>query len=128
MLLHPSRFEPCGLVPIYALRYGTVPIVRKCGGMTDTITDRDIPHASRGETTGFSFEGASAEDLLSSVCRALSTYRQPVAWRRIMRAGMRKDFGWQRSAEAYVTLYASLSKTSEVFENGENTEPEKIYA
>ena len=126
MLLHPARFEPCGLVPIYALRYGTVPIVRNSGGMADTVVDASPEAIRRGVATGFSFENASAEDLTACIERALALYRQPISWRRILASAMRQDFSWQRSAEAYADLYRSLTRTPAVAPRPSGVESEPL--
>jgi len=112
MLLHPSRFEPCGLVPIYAMRYGTIPLVRRSGGMADTVADASPEAIREGTATGFSFETPSAEELTACIRRALSLYGQPIAWRRLQSAAMRQDFSWHRSAAAYGDLYLSLTGTA----------------
>ena len=109
LLLHPSRFEPCGLVPIYAMRYGTIPLVRKSGGLADSVMDASPEAIRRGTATGLSFQDPSEADLAACVRRALSLYRQPILWRRIQAAAMRQDFSWKRSAQAYANLYRSLS-------------------
>jgi starch synthase len=108
-LLHPSRFEPCGLVPIYAMRYGTIPVVRKSGGLADSVTDASPEAIRQGTATGFSFQDTSMADLAACVRRALSLYRQPILWRRIQAAAMRQDFSWKRSAQAYADLYRGLT-------------------
>lgn len=108
-LLHPSRFEPCGLVPIYALRYGTVPIVRNSGGMADTVVDATADAVRSGTATGFSFEDVSADELVACVRRAADLYRQPILWRKLQQTAMRQDFGWRRPAEEYVALYRALN-------------------
>ncbi|MBI4355384.1 MAG: glycogen synthase GlgA [Candidatus Omnitrophica bacterium] len=105
LFLMPSRFEPCGLNQMYSLRYGTVPIVRKTGGLADTIIDATREALVRGTATGFVFEAYTAEALLASVQRALATYRNRAVWRKLMETGMAQDFSWKRSAQAYVTLY-----------------------
>ena len=108
MLLHPSRYEPCGLSPIYAMRYGTLPIVRRSGGLADSVVDA-VPTTIKGRTaTGFSFNQATVQDLVDCVQRALSLYSQPIAWRKIQSCAMRQDFGWHRSAQAYADLYRAL--------------------
>jgi len=112
MLLHPSRFEPCGLVPIYAMRYGTIPLVRRSGGMADTVTDATPETTREGTATGFSFENPTADELTVCIRRAVSLYGQPIAWRRLQSAAMRQDFSWQRSAAAYGDLYRSLTGTA----------------
>ena len=116
MLLHPSRYEPCGLAPIYAMRYGTLPIVRRSGGTADSVVDA-IEDTIRCETaTGFAFERPTADDLIACVRRALALYRQPIAWRKMRLSAMRQDFGWQRPAQAYVDLYRALVAGSAVVE------------
>lgn len=108
MLLHPSRYEPCGLSPIYAMRYGTVPIVRRSGGLADSVVDADQNNIKNGIATGFSFDQATVQDLVACVERALSLYRQPIAWQKIRSCAMRQDFGWSRSAQAYADVYRTL--------------------
>ena len=108
LLLHPSRFEPCGLVPIYALRYGTIPIVRNSGGMADTVVNATADALRSGTATGFSFEGVSVDAFAACVHRAAELYRQPILWRKLQRNAMRQDFGWRKSAEEYVALYRAL--------------------
>ena len=102
MFLMPSRFEPCGLGQMIAMRYGSVPIVRSTGGLADTVEDYD-PATGRGN--GFIFEEYSAEALLGAVKRALDAYRREDAWRKLMERGMRADFSWAVSARKYVELY-----------------------
>ena len=105
-ILVPSRFEPCGLTQLYGLRYGTLPIVRKTGGLADTVTGYS-PKAR--DATGFVFETASALALRRAVKRALSVYRDPPVWQKLMRNAMRRDFGWERAAQAYVDLYERIA-------------------
>lgn len=104
MFLMPSRFEPCGLTQMYALRYGTLPIVRNTGGLADTVIDA---HAG-AEGDGFVFEHADADDLLEAVERAAITYRDARAWRALQKSAMRRDFSWERSAREYIGLYERL--------------------
>ncbi len=102
IFLMPSRFEPCGLNQMYSQRYGTVPIVRRTGGLQDTVSDPSIePHGA----TGIVFNGATGEALLAAVRRALSIYMDKATWRTLMINGMRRDFSWQQSAQQYVALY-----------------------
>lgn len=101
-------YEPCGLSPIYAMRYGTLPIVRRSGGMADSVVDADQKTVMCGTATGFSFNQATVHDLIECVQRARSLYRQPIAWRKIRSSAMRQDFGWSRSAQAYTDLYRAL--------------------
>jgi len=102
MFLMPSRYEPCGLNQLYSLKYGTVPIVRKTGGLADTIEDYD-PQTGKG--TGFVFTGYDASELLETVKLALEVYEDKKTWIRLMKNGMEKDFSWESSASKYVELY-----------------------
>ncbi len=106
IFLMPSRFEPCGLNQIYSLRYGTVPVVRRTGGLADTVVDADEDHIALGRATGFLFDPPTSEALLQATRRALALYRQrPDLWRALMTTGMKQDFSWRKSARDYVTLY-----------------------
>ena len=101
----PSRFEPCGLNQIYSLRYGTVPVVRRTGGLADTVTDTNTQTLQAGTASGFHFDEPSAASLLAAIDRALQLYPQTTLWQRLIAAGMRQDFSWKRSAQRYLTLY-----------------------
>jgi starch synthase len=101
----PSRYEPCGLNQMYSLRYGTVPIVRKTGGLADTVIDATPSNLKAGTANGFVFEQASSHELLATVRLVLKTYRDKNLWYRMMRAGMGADFSWDRSAKEYEKLY-----------------------
>lgn len=103
MFLMPSRYEPCGLNQLYSLRYGTVPIVRKTGGLADTVAPYLPGHAETA--TGFVFESPHPEVLLSTIFLALEVYRDRKQWTELMRRGMQQDFSWRRSARQYVELY-----------------------
>ncbi len=101
----PSRFEPCGLTQLYALRYGTVPVVRGVGGLADTVVDAS-PDAVRTDTaTGFIFGPATATALGQALIRTVESYRDPAAWRCLMVRGMAQDFSWSSSAGSYLSLY-----------------------
>lgn len=119
ILLHPSRYEPCGLSPIYAMRYGTLPVVRKCGGTVDSVIDA-VEHAIQGETaSGFSFERPHIDDVVPCVRRALELYRQPITWRKLQICAMNQDFAWNRPAQAYADRYRSLIGEQIAAEPGE---------
>lgn len=109
ILLHPSRFEPCGLAPLYALRYGSLPIVRHVGGLADTVVDASDAALHDGTANGFAFRDDNAGDMLAGIDRALAAYRQPVAWRRMQRTAMSRNFGWTTSAQRYLALYRALA-------------------
>jgi starch synthase len=100
--LMPSRYEPCGLGQMISLRYATIPIVRRTGGLADTITDFD---AHTGEGNGFSFRQYSAVALMGAISRALLTMQIRPAWSRLLRNAMNCDFSWDRSATEYADLY-----------------------
>jgi starch synthase len=102
MFLMPSRYEPCGLNQLYSLKYGTVPIVRETGGLADTIQNYD-PQTETG--TGFVFKNYDPEELLTAIKKALKVYQDKKKWKRLMLAGMQKDFSWEASAKKYVQLY-----------------------
>jgi starch synthase len=102
MLLMPSRFEPCGLAQLIALRYGTIPIVRATGGLADTIRDFD-PVTDTGY--GFTFEAYDGWQLFCALVRAVETYKHAGAWTRLIRRAMRQDVSWARSAMLYGQLY-----------------------
>ncbi|CAM2143340.1 Glycogen synthase [Pararobbsia alpina] len=134
ILLHGSRFEPCGLAQIYAMRYGTIPVASRVGGLADTIVDcRDPGDAinpmlirasggyssgySIGQTlsrsshapTGFLFDGESCYAMAAAVSRALDAFVRPALWRELQRNAMRGDHGWASPVAKYVALYANLT-------------------
>ncbi|MFX1282799.1 MAG: glycogen synthase GlgA [Promethearchaeota archaeon] len=102
ILLMPSRYEPCGLNDKYSLRYGTVPIAFKTGGLTDSIIDY-TSDSKKG--TGFLFESYDEEDFLAAIECALQVFQSKLEWSKLMRRGMQQDFSWQNSANAYFNLY-----------------------
>ena len=106
MFLMPSRYEPCGLNQIYSLKYGTVPIVRKTGGLADTVKDWDEQnHYGFGDGNGFSFYDYSGFALYKSVERAVNAFKHKDVWKKIQTNGMKLDYSWTRSAEKYLELY-----------------------
>ena len=106
MFLMPSHYEPCGLNQLYSLRYGTVPIVRKTGGLADTVKDwHELKDSGSESGTGFSFNSYSASALLTTVTRALDTFYNREIWKKIQINGMNKDFSWERSGKEYIKLY-----------------------
>jgi starch synthase len=107
ILLMPSRYEPCGLAQMIAMRYGCVPLARATGGLVDTIVDAD-EDPQKG--TGFLFKQASAEACASTLGRALKAYSDPQKWSRLQQNGMAQDFSWQRSALDYAKIYQQLMR------------------
>jgi starch synthase len=102
MIVVPSRFEPCGLTQMYGLRYGTVPVVHRVGGLADTV--RDVTADPRGGN-GFVFDGAHPEALREALARAFTLYRSGEGWQRLMRAGMAEQLSWEGPARRYMALY-----------------------
>ena len=107
LFLMPSRYEPCGLNQMYSLKYGTAPIVRKTGGLADTV---DLWNPNTGEGTGFPFEHYDAEGVRWAIGYALETLRDRRAFARLQQNAMAKDFSWDRQARLYEELYARLLK------------------
>jgi len=106
IFLMPSRYEPCGLNQIYSLKYGTVPVVRKTGGLADTVKDWDEEnHFGFDHGNGFSFYDYTSLALSSSVERAVNVFKQKDIWKKIQHNGMKLDFSWKKSAEKYLELY-----------------------
>jgi starch synthase len=129
ILLHGSRFEPCGLTQIYAMRYGTLPVASRVGGLADTIVDaaeaadtaghRTAFQASplggfEGATssrpaTGFLFDGDRVHDVTAAAARAIDAFMRPQQWRTLQRNAMARDYGWNHAVARYVQLYAGLT-------------------
>jgi starch synthase len=106
MFLMPSRYEPCGLNQLYSLRYGSVPIVHATGGLNDTVSHATHDHVTRGTATGFSFASFDSDSLRECLELAIDSYsRQPDLWGKLVDTGMRQDWSWTRSANAYELAY-----------------------
>jgi starch synthase len=105
--LMPSRYEPCGLNQMYSLRYGTVPVVRRTGGLADSVEHFD---PATGAGTGVVFNDFDVPALEWALHTALDWYAEPTQWRRIMRNGMAQDFSWKRQSEQYLEIYQRLTK------------------
>jgi starch synthase len=106
MFLMPSRFEPCGLGQMISFRYGTLPIVRKTGGLADTVFDYDL-RTKQGN--GFVFENYSQKDFLNAVKKAINVYKNKKAWQELVLKVMGLDFSWNNSAKRYLQLYQRLA-------------------
>ena len=105
LFIMPSLYEPCGLNQMYSLRYGTVPIVRKTGGLADSV---EHYNPDTGVGTGIVFNDFNTEALEWGLNTALDLYAAPTHWQRMVRNGMRKDFSWERQGELYVKLFMNL--------------------
>ena len=105
IFLIPSRYEPCGLTQMYALKYGTVPVVRATGGLDDTIEQYSV---ETKEGNGFKFEAFDAASFLEAIQQALHIFQDRSNWKNLMANGMKADFSWDRSAERYIALFRSV--------------------
>jgi len=106
IFLMPSHYEPCGLNQIYSLKYGTIPVVRKTGGLADTVQDwNEYNEYGQDTGNGFSFYEYSSQALLNSVKRAINDFHNKPVWRKIQFNGMSNDYSWKHSAEEYIKLY-----------------------
>ena len=105
LFLMPSLYEPCGLNQMYSLRYGTVPLVRRTGGLADTV--QQYQRATR-EGTGIVFDEFTPSAFTRALNAALALYREPDHWRQLVRNGMQCDFSWTRQGGLYVALYERL--------------------
>ena len=106
LFLMPSRYEPCGLNQMYSLRYGTVPVVRRTGGLADSVRHYD---AATGTGTGVVFNDFDAPAFEWALDTVLDLYAQPAHWSRVMRNGMSQDFSWERAVREYVGVYRRLT-------------------
>lgn len=108
VLLVPSRFEPCGLTQLYALRYGTLPLVRRVGGLADTVVDATPEAIQSDRATGFVFDDPARHALGARIREACALYAEENTWKQIQRRGMLQDFSWDDSAAHYEALYRDL--------------------
>jgi starch synthase len=109
-ILVPSRFEPCGLTQLYGLAYGCVPVVSRTGGLADTVIDANLAARVAGVATGVQFDGVRWQTLADALARTVQLYHQPGVWSSLQRAGMKADFSWGLSGQAYADLYRSLTE------------------
>ncbi len=104
-MLMPSRYEPCGLAQMYAMAYGAIPVVRRTGGLADSVRDYNLAHRRHGTATGISFVPMTPQALTRAMRRALDLYAAPEQLHGVRMACMREDFSWDRSCQDYVRLY-----------------------
>ena len=108
VILVPSRFEPCGLTQLYGLQYGTLPLVRKTGGLADTVVD-SIDETIRAQTaTGIVFQDAHSQALRQAIAQAFSLWHKPKVWAMLRQNAMTQDFSWRNAAEHYQALYQQI--------------------
>jgi starch synthase len=107
-LVVPSRFEPCGLTQLCALRYGAVPVVARVGGLSDTVIDAGPMAVAAGAATGVQFSPVNTPMLESALRRTKALYQRPADWRRLQANGMAADVSWREPARQYAALYQGL--------------------
>ncbi len=112
VIVVPSRFEPCGLTQMYGLAYGTLPLVRRVGGLADTVRDADVDALAAGIATGFVFGEASVDALCGTLERIFALWKSSPGWARLRSTAMRQDFGWAPAARRYLALYRELRPRS----------------
>ena len=101
----PSRFEPCGLTQLYGLRYGALPLVRRVGGLGDTVTDCSLEALDEGRATGFVFDAFDEAGLDAAVRRAFALYRRKRDWVSVQRTAMAQHHDWAVAAQGYLAMY-----------------------
>ncbi|WP_291012488.1 glycogen synthase GlgA [Hydrogenophaga sp.] len=108
VLLVPSRYEPCGLTQLYAMGYGTLPLVHAVGGLADTVTDASLENLDDGTASGFMFDEFTSAAMARAVRRAFALHRRPTDWTAAQRNAMALRFDWQHAAQAYQSLFSTL--------------------
>jgi starch synthase len=109
VLLVPSRFEPCGLTQMYAMAYGALPLVRRAGGLADTVADASLENLADHSATGIVFDRYTPTDFQSALRRVLALRAQPALWCQVQRQAMAQRFDWGRAAQQYLKIYENLS-------------------
>ena len=108
VVLVPSRAEPCGLTQIYAMKYGSLPLVRKTGGLADTVVNADAKALAAGTATGFTFNLATIDALAGTIGWVCDQWRNQGQWRSIQQTAMTMDFSWGRAAGEYLKTYRAM--------------------
>jgi starch synthase len=109
IIMVPSRFEPCGLTQLYGLKYGTLPLVRRVGGLADTVVDASLENLDDGNATGFVFEQFDSAGIDAAVRRAFALYKRRNEWEDVQAYAMQQQFGWDAAAAAYLALYQHIA-------------------
>jgi starch synthase len=113
-IIQPSRFEPCGLTQLYGLRYGSIPVVSRTGGLAETVIDANDAAMNAQVATGFQFHPVTTDGLCHAIRRAIDVYNNPKQWQQLQTHGMKARFSWERSAGQYAALFRSLIRKSGV--------------
>ena len=108
VILVPSRYEPCGLTQLYGLKYGTLPLVRKVGGLADTVVDCSLENMADGLATGFVFDRFDAAGISAALRRAFALYQRKADWKQVQKRGMQQQFGWDAAAAQFTMLYQQI--------------------
>jgi starch synthase len=108
VILVPSRFEPCGLTQLYGLAYGTLPLVRKVGGLADSVVDCTLENMAEGTATGFVFDHFDSQSFNTAVRRAFALYDRRDDWMQVQQSGMRQEFDWDVAAKTFMSLYRQI--------------------
>jgi starch synthase len=111
IVMVPSRFEPCGLTQLYALAFGSLPLVHCVGGLADTVVDASLENIADELTTGFVFEKFDRPSLVAAIRRAFALKQRRLEWKAVVRRAMEQDFGWEASALRYIEVYRELTGT-----------------
>ncbi|MES2933635.1 MAG: glycogen synthase GlgA [Pseudomonadota bacterium] len=108
-ILVPSRFEPCGLTQLYGLKYGTLPLVNRVGGLADTVVDCSLENLAEASATGFVFEQFNLDAYLTAIRRAFALYERADEWRQVQQCAMTQEFNWDTAAQEFLTLYRAVA-------------------
>jgi starch synthase len=111
IVMVPSRFEPCGLTQLYALAYGSLPLVHCVGGLADTVVDASLENLADELATGFVFEKFDRPSIVAAIRRAFALKQRRLEWKAVVRRAMEQDFGWEASALRYIDVYRELIGT-----------------
>lgn len=110
VILMPSRYEPCGLTQLYGLRYGTLPLVHRVGGLADTVIDSTDENMATGTATGFTFDGFHYGAFLGAIDRAFALFDRKQAWEQVQQNAMRQQFSWDAAARQFLPLYSQICR------------------